>query len=160
MLSQSWHCKTFEVKANRVLAIVGDVTLLVDELLMIQNFAEIELTPGATLAVYVRKDCYIQENTDVNINTADPSRVTITGGYVPSGINGGGVLNTGDLELNDVVVTANTSDWGGGGVDNEGSLTVTDSTISGNTAQTIGTGSIGGGGIASFGLGTSVTVVR
>ncbi len=86
--------------------------------------------------------------------------ITVTNGYVSGSNNGGGINNEGTLHLERVLVTNNTADWGGGGIYNSGILTVTDSWVIGNIGQTIGTGIIGGAGIATLGSGSSLTVTR
>ena len=86
------------------------------------------------------------------------------GGRVGSGsINGegGGIYNSGNLTLTNVVVSSNTASNlqpGGGGIFNEGTLAVNGSTISNNTAgskTTLGpNGDVSGGGIRNASIGT------
>ena len=66
------------------------------------------------------------------------SGLTVTGGKLASGSNGGGLLNDGGtLSLSNVTISGNTSDDEGGGLYNsKGSLTLTNCTISGNAANT------------------------
>jgi hypothetical protein len=114
---------------------------------------------------------------------------TISGRSATSDV-GGGVKNTGSMELTRVVISGNSADLGGGGIYNEGSLTLTDVVITGNstgsngvgggiwnnggtvvmqnvsvtgnTAGTAGSGTAGGGGIANDGSmnGAMVTVAN
>ena len=65
------------------------------------------------------------------------SGITIAGGNVPLGNDGGGILNNGGtLTITDSTLSGNSAGNDGGGISNEGgTLTITSSTISGNTAQ-------------------------
>jgi hypothetical protein len=65
-----------------------------------------------------------------------------------SAINGGGIVNSGALTLNDTTVRNNTTGSAGGGIFNAGTVTLNDSTVSNNTA-TDHRG--GGGGIRNYG---------
>ncbi len=63
-----------------------------------------------------------------------------------AGVHGGGIYNTGILNLTDSIVRGNTSGQGGGGIYNDGTAaTILRSTVSGNTSGA------GGGGIFSNG---------
>lgn len=70
------------------------------------------------------------------------SGLTIRGG---STTFGGGILNRGDLELSDCIVSDNVA-RNGGGILNAGVLKVTDTTLSGNRATTSGSSNDGFGG--------------
>lgn len=63
--------------------------------------------------------------------------ITVTGGQVTGGGEGGGILNSGQLLVSGSVVTDNTTDGDGGGIhsDASGSLTVTATTISNNSGR-------------------------
>lgn len=105
--------------------------------------------------------------TIVSGSTVSISGLTVQngrGGRVGSGsINGegGGIYNSGNLTLTNVVVSSNTASNlqnGGGGIFNEGTLDVVGSTISNNTAgskTTLGpNGDVTGGGIRNASIGT------
>lgn len=68
--------------------------------------------------------------------------MTIRDGNAATTTDGGGILNTGTLTLNNVIVTANAATDDGGGIYNGtgGILTLTDVTISGNMATEDGGG--------------------
>ena len=73
--------------------------------------------------------------------------VTMSGITVKNGADqgGGGILALGNLTLNDVVVTQNTSNGGaGGGIRGGGALTLSDSTVSDNGSTDQGGGIFGG----------------
>ena len=63
------------------------------------------------------------------------SGITISGGNVPLGSDGGGILiNGGTLTITDSTISDNSADQGGGIFNQGGTLTVTSSTISDNSA--------------------------
>jgi uncharacterized repeat protein (TIGR01451 family) len=69
--------------------------------------------------------------------TVSISGLTVTNGR-DSGGGGGGILNQGTMQLNDIVVTGNTSPNSGAGIFNSGAsaqLTIGKSSITGNTAD-------------------------
>ena len=65
------------------------------------------------------------------------SGITISGGNVPLGTDGGGILNNGGtLTITSSTLSGNSAGNDGGGISNEGgTLTITSSTLSGNTAS-------------------------
>ncbi len=75
-LSSSFRCSKFIVSNFHKLQVQGSVVIVVDELFKVENFAQIELLPGATFTIYARKDAVIQDNCNVNMNTWDPTRLT------------------------------------------------------------------------------------
>jgi hypothetical protein len=76
--------------------------------------------------------------------SASISHLTITNGQSDLG---GGIINLGELNLDQMVITANSAQFGGGGISNEGVLVVSNSVISMNSATDFGIG----GGIENFG---------
>jgi hypothetical protein len=67
--------------------------------------------------------------------------LTVTGGRVDAGEDGGGIANAGTLTLRGVAVTGNTSADEGGGINNTGTLTLqAGSRVAGNTATDAGGG--------------------
>ncbi|MEO1690741.1 MAG: calcium-binding protein [Cyanobacteria bacterium J06631_6] len=90
----------------------------------------------------------IDDNTDAVLDVG-LNNLTITGGSVAPGNNGGGIINQENLTLNNSVVSNNSTQFGsGGGISNSGELTLNSSLISGNSAG-FRTGS--GGGISNAG---------
>src|SRR6202140_4006455 len=89
--------------------------------------------------------------------TVTISGLTISNGNAPSGFfpanSGGGILNSGNLTINNSAVSANTA-TAGGGISSLGPLTLKSSVVSGNTASN---GS--GGGISNDGP-ITVTIVN
>ena len=80
--------------------------------------------------------------------TVSLSHLTLTGG---SSTKGGGILASGNINLNNCTISGNTvSDSGGGIYSNGGSLSLTQSTVSGNSAHQIGGGVYANGGSLTF----------
>ncbi len=78
--------------------------------------------------------------------TASLSALTITGGN-SMGSDGGGLVNSGNLTLNNCLITGNTASTigTGGGLENYGSATLTNCVLSGNSAGNEGGGLAGNG---------------
>ena len=82
--------------------------------------------------------------------TGDISGITVEDGD-PSGGNGGGILDCGDMTLTDSTVSHNIATDSGGGIElsEGGTATLTDDTVSDNSQTT--EGDFGGGGVADVG---------
>ncbi len=65
--------------------------------------------------------------------TATLSGLTVSDGATNT--NGAGVLNSGNLTIQDSILSGNSASSLGGGIANLGTLTLTDSTLTGNTAE-------------------------
>ncbi len=76
-LSSSTHCSKFEIINYQTLKISGDVVIVAEELFKVNNHVTVEMLPGATLEIYALKGCEITNNVNFNVNTGDPSLVTI-----------------------------------------------------------------------------------
>lgn len=79
--------------------------------------------------------------------TVTLSGVTITGGRPGAGSYGGGVLNTGHLQVIDSVITANQATAGGGIANAGGTVMLSHSSVTRNHAPVYGGGGIQNGGI-------------
>ena len=77
LLDYDIHCDKFEISNYHKVWVSGNVTILAEELFKVQNHTKLELLPGATLEIYVKKDAEIENNVDVNVYTTDPSRMLI-----------------------------------------------------------------------------------
>lgn len=77
ILADDLHCQKLLIRTNHTLQISGDVTILVEEEFKVENHASLELLPNASLALYVKKDATVQDHALMNVNTADPSRLSI-----------------------------------------------------------------------------------
>ncbi len=71
------HCGKFLVRTHHVVHISGAVTILVEEEFKVENHARIELMPGASLRIFVKKDAAVQDQAAVNPDTTNPFAVTI-----------------------------------------------------------------------------------
>lgn len=76
VLSGTVNCRRFILQTNHVLQIQGDVVIYAADSFTVENHSRIELLDGASLTVYFAKVCALQNNTDINMNTWDPKRVT------------------------------------------------------------------------------------
>ena len=71
------HCDKFLVGNHHEIHVSGDVTVLVEEEFKVANYSRIVLLPGASMALYVKEDATVQDQAELNYNTADPSRLKI-----------------------------------------------------------------------------------
>ena len=76
-LNADLHCSHFILRNNRTLNISGDRTILVEDSLSMENYTKIKLLNNASLKIYFKNTCFIDNHVDLNVNTADPSRLTI-----------------------------------------------------------------------------------
>jgi|GEM_PF-649418 len=83
----------------------------------------------------------VEPSGDLTLNN-----MTISGGSLPAGANGGGIVSRGALTLNNSTISGNSTSGSnrGGGIHSSGTLVMNNSTVSGNSAG-------GGGGIYSGG---------
>jgi len=77
-ISTNLHVDFFRAKQGSTVIIDGNIVIRVDVDFNLGQSASIELTPGSTLVLYTLGtfNAY-RQNTMVNVNTMDPSRVTI-----------------------------------------------------------------------------------
>ncbi len=76
-LSSDVHCNQFEIINGHTVQISGNVTVVADKLLKLNNYGAIELLPGATLNLFAMKALDLTDNSEVNVNTGNPDLVTI-----------------------------------------------------------------------------------
>jgi uncharacterized repeat protein (TIGR01451 family) len=119
--------------------LTGTITLTLGEL-QIANNMTID-GPGANLVS-------ISGNNANRVFEIDSGSVAISGLSIINGYatNGGGILNSGSLTLDSVVISNNNGTGNGGGIWNSGSLTLDSVVISNNTANTDGGGAYTTGG--------------
>ncbi len=134
--------------------VTGQINLTLGELVLGKSVTIVG--PGANVLSVRRGDAAgafrILNVTPASV-IANLSGLTIAKGIgVPSG---GGIHNSGTLNLTRVAVSGNTATNGGGIYNNSGTLNITDSTVSGNVLGLIIAGS--GGGIFNFGGALNVT---
>lgn len=76
-LSSDLRCKKLKLDSGAILKIIGERRVRVDDKVEMKDGSKIELEPGATLELYVKKDMKLEKNCEVNMNTGDPRRVSI-----------------------------------------------------------------------------------
>ncbi len=65
------------IAINATVNIEGNVTILCEGDFTLRNGSKIVLGPGATLDLYIKGATFMGQSSEVNVNTADPSRVTV-----------------------------------------------------------------------------------
>jgi fibro-slime domain-containing protein len=75
-IGEDIHCRAFEVSNKHVVRIDAPVTIVCD-MFEVKNRARISVLEGGSLTVYVRERGRIENHSEVNMNSADSSRVTI-----------------------------------------------------------------------------------
>lgn len=75
-LSSNVYCKDFVLQNNHTLRISGNIWIYATDSFTIENYTALELLDGASLTIYIGKDAKVQNNTEVNMSTWDPSRLT------------------------------------------------------------------------------------
>ncbi len=70
-------CDKLEIKNSAAVVISGAVSILAKKELTIKDNAQLKLLSGATLALYTNDKITIEQYAEVNVNTGDPSRLTI-----------------------------------------------------------------------------------
>ena len=77
IIANDIHCNKFLVSNHHTIRINGNRTILCEQEFKFQNFARLELLPGATLTLYTKGVLTIQDQVEMNMTTADPSRFVI-----------------------------------------------------------------------------------
>ncbi len=90
-LSSSFRCGTFNLKNQYTLTIVGDVTIVVDTLMLLENSSSILIAPNSRLTMYVLGSAIFENGNQVNMNTGDKSLFTLY------------LLGPGDLDIGNAV---------------------------------------------------------
>jgi fibro-slime domain-containing protein len=76
-LSTDVHVDAFRLRTGHTLRIDGDVTVAVEHAFELNNSATIELAPGASLRLFLKGTASVEQQSGLNENTQDPSRVQI-----------------------------------------------------------------------------------
>ena len=71
------HFQDVSVSGTAVIEISGDVTVLCDGEAEFLNSAQLRLLPESSLSIYFRERVQFRDDTRINVNTADPTRLTI-----------------------------------------------------------------------------------
>ncbi len=76
-LSAGAHYNKLTLTGDAILQIDGEVAILCDGDFMMEGTSKIEMQPEATLSLYGKSKMEVTNNAQINVNTADPSVVTI-----------------------------------------------------------------------------------
>jgi fibro-slime domain-containing protein len=76
-ISGDLHCRKLSLSKGAVVNIEGDVTILCDEKLDLDDGSEIRLMPDSTLTLYVGEKVSLDDGSRLNMNTGDPQLVAI-----------------------------------------------------------------------------------
>ncbi len=76
-LSEDLHCRKLELKRGAILNIEGDVTILCDEKVKLDDGSEIRLMEDSTLTLYVGEKVDVDDGSMINMNTGNPQLVSI-----------------------------------------------------------------------------------
>jgi fibro-slime domain-containing protein len=71
------NCKNFTLANNHKLKINGDRIIMCTESFVIDNYAQLTLSPGASLTIYIKKSFVMKNNVSINTNTYTPSKLKI-----------------------------------------------------------------------------------
>jgi fibro-slime domain-containing protein len=76
-LSSNVYCKDFVLQNNHTLNINGNIWIYATDSFTIENNTALVIPDGSSLTIYIGKDAKIQNNTEVNMGSWDPERLTI-----------------------------------------------------------------------------------
>lgn len=76
-ISESFACNKWTVSGSAIVQISGNVTIICKKDVKIQNTAQIKLLSGASLILYCKQKLEFSNSSQVNVNTASPSRMII-----------------------------------------------------------------------------------
>jgi hypothetical protein len=76
-ISEDLHCRKLKLEKGAVVNIEGDVTIVCDEKLDLDDRSEIRLMPDSTLTLYVGEKLKLDDDSKLNMNTGDPQLVAV-----------------------------------------------------------------------------------
>ena len=76
-ISSDQHFNKFKIESDAIVQISGAVTILCDDDFAIKNNAQLKVLPGGILRLYTKDKFKAKNDAQVNINTADPSKLII-----------------------------------------------------------------------------------
>ena len=78
VLDTSFHCKTFVIKNSHKIMVDKNITILVDDLFMLQDLSSVfDFNGSSVVKIYFKKNFYVQEYAVLNSKTDEPWRVQI-----------------------------------------------------------------------------------
>lgn len=75
VIDSDMHVRKLTITGSATVQIDGDVRIFSDEEVHIRQQAQVALLPGATLTMYTKKKVEITDDAQVNVSTADPTRL-------------------------------------------------------------------------------------
>jgi hypothetical protein len=75
-ISANTHFNNLTIELNSTISISGNVVILCDANFALQNKSKIVLLAGATLEVYFKGTFFAGQTSEINVTTADPTKVT------------------------------------------------------------------------------------
>ncbi|MHC5022910.1 MAG: fibro-slime domain-containing protein [Planctomycetota bacterium] len=76
-LSTNLHVNNLLIRHDSVVDVEGDVVIYCEDGMTVEQAGTIQLLPGASLTVYATTNVFLQNQAKLNINTADPTRMTL-----------------------------------------------------------------------------------
>jgi len=76
-ISSNLHCDKFTIRYSAKVQINGNVIILAEEEFTIEDWGQLRLMAEATLTLYTKDKFEAREFAEMNVNTADPSRLMI-----------------------------------------------------------------------------------
>ncbi len=76
-ISSNLHCDKFKIRSSAIVQISGNVIILAEDDFIIEDWGKLKLDPAATLTLYTKDNFEAFDSAEVNVNTADPSRLMI-----------------------------------------------------------------------------------
>jgi len=77
VISGDFSCEELTIEGDGIVQIGGDVTIIVEKDFVVKGNGQLLLLDGASLTVYSKDDVKIEGNSQVNVNTNDPTRLRI-----------------------------------------------------------------------------------
>jgi fibro-slime domain-containing protein len=75
-ISTNIYCKTFTISNQHTVQISGTIFIYCTDTFKIENVSHLKVLPGSSLVVYFAKNCTIQNDCTVNINSWTPGQLT------------------------------------------------------------------------------------
>ena len=76
-ISSNLQVGAFKLNSHAVVRISGHRVIRVNKELVVDGHASIEILPDSSLTIYVGQSCTFTDQSEVNVNTKDPSRLVI-----------------------------------------------------------------------------------
>ena len=76
-ISSNLHCDKFRIKNFAIVQISGNVVILAEDNFVVEDWGKLKLDPAATLTLYTKDSFEAFDSAEVNVNTADSSRLMI-----------------------------------------------------------------------------------